>query len=266
MCMSEEGRPVSYDEAQEILKTGYYYVDDRKRKEGDYYVLIRLKSRYPDPPPGYERSYHIDRRLPKREVNILKDLAKSKAEDYEKRRDLAIKMALNEAMSEVIKKVENVVKKVVKEEVEKAVEKIYDEKQVKSAPVNKNPPNESIEIRLAKIEGRLETLEKLLKSPPVHPPVNTSSTTTQEVREKEEEVELSINLEKLREGFIKATEIVTEATGRRIIADPHILLYYGFAISHLGFKGDLADFIREQIIDHHRDHGIELAFVIRKER
>jgi len=267
------GSLLTYEQAEKLIGIGYrvHSRPDRKNEFGEIQVLLDWVKELGDHPPlGLRKSYRLY--LPKKRYEHL-------FEKYEKVRERLKKEGLpviSTVKTPVSAPVPNTVPEKAPEEntvlsdntvsLDQVVKMLSDISarlaRLESKFGMTNPESSNIMERICKLEGMLEAILKMRESK------------TEEEIEKEEvvgkkegeEVELSIDLEKLREGFIKATEIVTEATGRRIIADPHILLYYGFAISHLGFKGDLADFIREQIIDHHRDHGIELAFVIRKER
>jgi len=59
---------------------------------------------------------------------------------------------------------------------------------------------------------------------------------------------------------IRKINLEVETVGRKLYLDPIVLLYYAYA-RRKGYKGSLADFIRDCVLDTMRSRGIHLAFI-----
>jgi len=113
--------------------------------------------------------------------------------------------------------------------------------------------------RMAKLESRIEAIEGLLS-------VLIKTLSAGQAKPAEAEAKLpEIDYEKLWKEFNKAITTVSmeiEAIGRRIVMNPHIMLYYAFARSQLDFGGTIDDFITMCIVNYFRHFGVELTFLI----
>jgi len=257
----KEDKPIGYESAKLLASYGFLVKQfkDRKRDDGTFYCFLQWR-RDDQPPPsplgkgtaiGYLwppqikelREEYLNHRGRWRSVETLEDMLTEVAE----KEGIVFPVTLRGTVTGTLRGTRS------------TSGNTPGNNQTGNTSGNTPSDVSALVETLRDVTDRLSRLEETIKS---HIEEERS-----EKRSGETEGGPEVDQEKLYEAYGKAMKEVTmevEAIGRRIVLDPHIMLYYAYAKSHVPNYGKIPidQFIRDCVTGYFSHYGVELAFLV----